>query len=109
LKTNPISLPVLDADQLQPDLTHHLPGLTPYDREREPVGLCAEGGLIALANQGLPHLRAVTGIPVEIPGHVWARLVGVKIIEIVGSERSQSEPGRLNRVFWAEQRNIGRW
>jgi hypothetical protein len=79
-------------------------GLAPYDREREPVALGAEADLIALTSQGLPDLRVVTGIPVEIPGHIWAGLVGVKITEIVGSERAQSQPGCLNGVFAAEHR-----
>jgi len=41
-----LSLPVLPADQLQADLADHLPGLTPYHGEREPVALGAQAGRV---------------------------------------------------------------
>jgi hypothetical protein len=46
----------------------------------------------------------VTGIPVEIPGYIWAGLVGIEVVEVAGSERAQSQPGCLKRVFRAEHR-----
>jgi hypothetical protein len=97
-----LSLPVLPADELQPDLAHHLPGLPPHHGEREPVALGAEAGLVALANEGFPHLRVVTSIPVEIPGYVQAGLVGIQIVEVGWRERAQGQPGCLNGVFRAE-------
>ncbi|HET7248014.1 MAG TPA: SDR family NAD(P)-dependent oxidoreductase, partial [Streptosporangiaceae bacterium] len=69
-----LSLPVLPADQLEPGLAHHLPGRTPDHGERKPVALRAQRGLPALLGQGLPRLRAVTGIPVQVPatsGRDW--------------------------------------
>lgn len=50
-----LSLPVLPADQLQPDLAHHLPGLTPHHGEREPVALGAEAGLSRMTWYGWCH------------------------------------------------------
>jgi hypothetical protein len=97
-----LSLPALPADQLQPDLPDHLPGLAPHYGEREPVALGAEAGLTALTDQGVPHLRVVTGIPVEIPGHIRAGLVSVQIVEVVGRKRTQDQPGCFDGAVRAE-------
>jgi hypothetical protein len=99
-----LALPVLPADQLQPGLADHLAGLTPYHGEREPATLGAQRGLPALTSQGLPYLRVVTGIPVEIPGHIVAGLVGVEVVEVAGSERAQRQPGCLHGMLRAEHR-----
>src|SRR5215472_5550404 len=99
-----LPLPVLPADQLQPGLADHLPGFTPYDGEREPVTLRAEAGLIALTSEGFPYLRVVTGLPVEIPGHLRAGLVSVEVVEVAGCEQAQRQPGGLNGLIGAEHR-----
>src|SRR6266571_60007 len=93
-----LTLPVLPAEPLQPDLADHLASLAPYHGERQPIAFRVQRGLTALAIQGLPDLRTVTGIPAQVPCHVWPRLVGVEVVEVAGGERAQGQPGRLNGV-----------
>ena len=91
-----LPLAVLVAQPFQSDLADHPARLRHTTAKVEPVALRAQRGLPALLLQGQPGLRAVPGLPVQVPGHVRAGLIGVKVVKVAGTERAQGQPGRLD-------------
>src|SRR5215469_10190662 len=91
-----LALPVLPAQPLEADLADDLPVLLPDHRVRQPVTVPVERDLTAPFLESLLDLGAITGVPVQIAGDIWPRLVVVKIVKIARAEWAQSQPGRLN-------------
>jgi hypothetical protein len=99
-----LALPVLATDPSKPDLPDHLANLAPHHGIRQPVTFIVKRGLMTLPIQGLPDFRAVPGIPVQVPRHVWARLICVQVIEVAAGERAQGQPGRLKGMSGEQHR-----
>src|SRR5215471_6988286 len=71
-----LTLTVLPAEPLEANLANHPAGLAPHHCERQPLALGVERGFCALFFQSPPDLRAIAGLPGQVPGDIRAGLVG---------------------------------
>src|SRR5262245_2699511 len=93
-----LALPMLPAAPDEIDLADDPPGLRPLDGDRQSVALGDDRRLRHLLRQRLGRAVAVAGLPVQEPGDLGERMVGVNIVEIGVDERPQGEPFGDDRI-----------